>query len=221
MDQNVDYESLMKNFDVLTTQIEELKKNMTGESKKFIENAAKSLFEQYPFLHSIYWTQYTPYFNDGDTCEFSVHEICYAFSEQDEEDCFPYDSSAFYTHSDLERALSDLENVKAYQEDRKAWVEAYKKDYKETYGRDWHSFGGNDPQPYPSTIGDAQAKVDTINEFLSGYDKNTMDSFKKDFDSFAKSIARIPEDVMEMLFGDHVSVRIDRNGMEIDEYDHD
>lgn len=29
------------------------------------------VFEKYPFLGSICWTQYTPYFNDGDVCEFT------------------------------------------------------------------------------------------------------------------------------------------------------
>jgi hypothetical protein len=28
---------------------------------------------QFPQLKSIVWEQYTPYFNDGDVCEFSVH----------------------------------------------------------------------------------------------------------------------------------------------------
>ncbi len=33
----------------------------------------KTIFEQAPKLKSFGWTQYTPYFNDGDTCEFGVH----------------------------------------------------------------------------------------------------------------------------------------------------
>lgn len=35
----------------------------------------KPLFEKYPEVETVSWTQYTPYFNDGDTCEFGVHEI--------------------------------------------------------------------------------------------------------------------------------------------------
>ena len=31
------------------------------------------LFETYPELKSFGWRQYTPYFNDGDACYFSVH----------------------------------------------------------------------------------------------------------------------------------------------------
>lgn len=29
------------------------------------------LFEKYPGVKNVRWTQYTPYFNDGDSCEFS------------------------------------------------------------------------------------------------------------------------------------------------------
>lgn len=34
---------------------------------------AKKLFEANPKLASFSWTQYTPYFNDGETCEFGAH----------------------------------------------------------------------------------------------------------------------------------------------------
>lgn len=34
---------------------------------------AKKLFEANPKLESFSWTQYTPYFNDGETCEFSAN----------------------------------------------------------------------------------------------------------------------------------------------------
>jgi len=33
------------------------------------------IFEKYPELKSFSWEQYTPYFNDGDTCTFGVHDV--------------------------------------------------------------------------------------------------------------------------------------------------
>lgn len=36
------------------------------------DEEAKVLFDKHPNLVSISWAQYTPYFNDGDTCEFSA-----------------------------------------------------------------------------------------------------------------------------------------------------
>jgi len=42
-------------------------------SGKFFAEQSKALFEQFPDLKSFSWTQYTPYFNDGDTCEFGAN----------------------------------------------------------------------------------------------------------------------------------------------------
>ena len=43
-------------------------------SEAFSE-AYAPLFNQYPEVESVSWTQYTPYFNDGDSCTFSVREL--------------------------------------------------------------------------------------------------------------------------------------------------
>jgi hypothetical protein len=43
---------------------------MAGE---VFASEAKTLFDNYPVLASFSWTQYTPYFNDGETCEFGAH----------------------------------------------------------------------------------------------------------------------------------------------------
>ena len=41
--------------------------------KEMFNSATKELFENNPKLNSFTWNQYTPYFNDGDTCEFGVN----------------------------------------------------------------------------------------------------------------------------------------------------
>ncbi len=41
--------------------------------KEAFRNAAKSLFADNPDIVSFSWTQYTPYFNDGDECTFGAH----------------------------------------------------------------------------------------------------------------------------------------------------
>jgi hypothetical protein len=42
-----------------------------------IKRQAAELFEKFPDLESFAWTQYTDYFNDGDTCRFHVHSDMY------------------------------------------------------------------------------------------------------------------------------------------------
>jgi len=54
----------------------ELKKNeLQQQFKDSFKELVPKLFENFPLLESVQWDQYTPYFNDGDTCEFSIHDI--------------------------------------------------------------------------------------------------------------------------------------------------
>jgi hypothetical protein len=66
-------------------QIKELRKNIKKQAKDFFSDASKGLFESYPELISFRWTQYTPYFNDGDPCVFSANtEYPYLNGSDDE-----------------------------------------------------------------------------------------------------------------------------------------
>ncbi len=67
-------------------QIEKLEKQAHKESSKLISKGFKEIFKKYPTLESFSWTQYTPYFNDGNECVFSAHTdyISINGSEQDE-----------------------------------------------------------------------------------------------------------------------------------------
>jgi hypothetical protein len=42
-----------------------------------LNNAIKKLFVDIPDLYAIRWTQYTPYFNDGDACIFGVGDVSF------------------------------------------------------------------------------------------------------------------------------------------------
>jgi hypothetical protein len=81
-------------------KIEELQKQMVDDFNALIKDEAKSFFEKYPEVRAIAWTQYTPYFNDGDPCEFSVgdpHIILYEEEDNEElEDISPYDGHSAY-----------------------------------------------------------------------------------------------------------------------------
>ena len=54
-------------------EIKKLKREMVEASNKIFTELTKSIFEENPKLKSFGWNQYTPYFNDGDTCTFSVN----------------------------------------------------------------------------------------------------------------------------------------------------
>lgn len=54
-------------------KIEALKSEMIDQARTLFYEEVKVIFANYPELQSFGWTQYTPYFNDGDTCSFSCH----------------------------------------------------------------------------------------------------------------------------------------------------
>lgn len=57
-------------------RMKEFKSKLHEDCKVFFGEEIKVIFEKYPKLEQFSWTQYTPYFNDGDTCEFGVNN-CY------------------------------------------------------------------------------------------------------------------------------------------------
>ena len=54
-------------------EIKKLQKEILDISVKIFTDLTKIIFEKYPKVKSFGWNQYTPYFNDGDTCTFSVN----------------------------------------------------------------------------------------------------------------------------------------------------
>ena len=51
-----------------------LNKEISAISETVFTESSQELFDKHPLLESFSWTQYTPYFNDGDTCSFGVNE---------------------------------------------------------------------------------------------------------------------------------------------------
>lgn len=61
-------------FSDLKREMEELRAKMQERGKEAFKNGAAELFETCPSLESFSWSQYTPYFNDGDPCVFGVND---------------------------------------------------------------------------------------------------------------------------------------------------
>ncbi len=65
------YESLT----TLKTTIDDAQARVKAEGQAALKEAFGELFAANPSLKSVKWRQYTPYFNDGDPCEFGVHDF--------------------------------------------------------------------------------------------------------------------------------------------------
>lgn len=68
---------------------------MVSEMQTQMQEAMKELFIQFfvenPEVKLIVWTQYTPYFNDGDECIFHVHDFYFDTEEHAGETNFRYE----------------------------------------------------------------------------------------------------------------------------------
>jgi hypothetical protein len=85
----------MKKIDELKTKISEanerineLKEQVQKELQVEFNGALAELFDAYPFVKSVSFAAYTPFFNDGDSCTYSAnHEYCdfNGYGEYDDE----------------------------------------------------------------------------------------------------------------------------------------
>lgn len=140
----------------LKADMKKLREEMAQQAKDGFHESVKELFEQHPTLISFSWNQYTPYFNDGETCYFS----------------------AWTEDIDLQTA-DDMDNgFSAYQ--------------------------------------------------CTERDENGKRVPKKDITPFQKAGLAVLEvlevfdgDDYEGMFGDHCEITVTRDGVEVEEYEHD
>jgi hypothetical protein len=143
--------STLSDIKALKHNIEKLRKEAKTKVESIFKTAALELFVEYPDLKSISWTQYTPYFNDGDACYFSSHH--------------------YYAAIKFVASNEDEDEDDDYQE------------------------GYDESSATPKQLKAGKA----AEEFLENFDN----------------------DDMENLFGDGVKVIITKDGIEVEDYEHD
>lgn len=62
----------MSEYKRIQEQMQELQKQRVKLCREFFEDEIEKFFTENPAVESFSWRQYTPYFNDGDPCEFGV-----------------------------------------------------------------------------------------------------------------------------------------------------
>lgn len=83
-----DFDKLLADYDKKVEELNAAKKKMQEELAKQMEPLFVEFFKNNPKIGQIAWTQYTPYFNDGEPCVFNVHEHHFVptkFIEEDED----------------------------------------------------------------------------------------------------------------------------------------
>lgn len=135
----------------LKAEFENVKNKMIDTGKMAFEQEAGKIFAEHPELESFGWNQYTPYFNDGDTCTFSADEV------------------------------NIINGNREYGDD------------------DWWA-----------------------ENVSSGWGKDVKRGpLFKAWEKASDLVASCPLFLLEMTFGDHVTVTVTRNGIDTEDYDHD
>jgi hypothetical protein len=113
---------LQTTFDKFIADQAEMQRKFQEQAQALFKEITKEFFDKNPGITGVVWTQYTPYFNDGDTCEFSVGDPTFTNAPIDEL------SSVLYGEYD-----GDTEGVWAAESVGHVLTSAYKwKWYEET-----------------------------------------------------------------------------------------
>lgn len=170
-------------------------------SREEFEAALQAVL-RHKLVTGVAWTQYTPYWNDGEPCTFRVGEVSFAFAAEStdkDEQYFDYG----WQEDDFE-------------ETGRVWCSNWSNsDYFDRVvgkdDKDWGPWKSNSPRDFtwkkdsgPENAPDPQLFTD-VHEFIRLMDGGFF------------------ENVVEDLFGDHAIIRMDKlsNKVIIDEYSHD
>jgi predicted SnoaL-like aldol condensation-catalyzing enzyme len=162
------------------SKVEEIKAKAAAYKQAMQESgkeAVKELFSEFfganPEIQAVRWRQYTPYFNDGEPCEFSIHEM--------------------------------------YAKPAKAVTAGTG-----TPVDDDGSNGGEDEDLDDEDEEDGDYK----DGFIANYDDNFPKKSKPTFQALERAANEL-EEVLRLVFGDHVQVIATREGFEVEEYEHE
>jgi hypothetical protein len=159
---NISFESLTERFETLKEEQRKLQEKFQNDSQALFKEAVKTFFQHNPGVNAIKWAQFTPYFNDGDTCYFNVYDISFTNATGDD--------------------LDEVSTWGEYEGDNPTiWVDSYIKNLEGKEGVD-------------------SKLCELIGDIIGSEDMT---------------------DVMLNMFGDHVSVTVTREGIDVVDHEHD
>lgn len=76
--------ALQTRFEQLIEDQRKLREKFQEQAKGMFKETFKEFFDKNPGITAVVWTQYTPYFNDGDTCTFGVGDVSFTNAPPEE-----------------------------------------------------------------------------------------------------------------------------------------
>jgi hypothetical protein len=188
-------EELNNQFNEFNSELAKLTEIFQSKMQGVFNEMMQQFFIETPRCQAITWTQYTPYFNDGEECTFSVNDIYFVENGFDpDERMSPYD----YEYTDEESGIKTI-NVGAQHGDIEYYRNAALK----------YDEGSNNYEYYLD-------RADKIEKTLAEDNDGTLERC-----NMMKNVINSNEDLMRALFGDHCAVYLTRDGSIVDEYSHE
>lgn len=217
-------EELFNKYQEVQEKIKAIKEEATLVAKNILSEGTTDYFNKYSHLvKGIVWTQYTPFFNDGDECIFSVNtpylvpviKDVFVNEEDEGEDSYADWEETDFTHKiDLEALEKNLADALDYEANPEEYTRKKVESHK-TYSGYYKTVNAQSIRfykPYKSS----EQLLET-SEIYKQYPEN----FTKDSEELLDFIENLDSDVMKELFGDHVKIIITKDNMFIEEYGHE
>lgn len=104
-------DAIIHDLAAFEVQVKVLKESTTAQMKMIMSDMFVKFFDAFPTIKTVHWAQYTPYFNDGDECYFTLGSIEFNENEYggiedenfDEGDSFSV--SKYSNHSNIDADL--------------------------------------------------------------------------------------------------------------------
>lgn len=222
--------SIKQEFSTLQQQINALNEQMRIKSKELMKESFRAFFDKYDdIVENLYWTAFTPYFNDGEACEFSVGEMFILLKNV--EDACDYEGSTIHNENSIEKLRQTISDIEEWEAAPMEAAQKYRQNYISKWGRDpfaettsgvyYRASKSSEEQmaawrPHSGNVSDYKAELAIAEHMVANYP-----NLEKDFHEVANMISGIDEDLMKAMFGDHVKVIVTKSGIETEHYDHD
>lgn len=171
-----------------------------------LEHQFAEVFEQFfaenPNVGGVVWTQYTPYFNDGDECVFRVNDKYLFPVDTDYDDLNGYDKDLFPNFAEVQAYKTVLETGKA--------------------PAGWRSYYSN--AEFQNRYQVTREQYIITQAVDAGLTPNNIDVYFKtlaDWDKLQDTLRGIDDDIYKDIFGDHSKIVVTRDGINVEGYDHD
>jgi hypothetical protein len=194
----------MENINKVIQSIQEAQKELELKITNIVKPYIKQLFKDVPELKAIQWVQFTPHFNDGDECIFSVESPSFFIDPEildiyeDEIDFADFNPSDLREFDDCDHNSFKQPWFYSYRNENASKFEEYQKRYSKENSR---------YERLVSVIG--TKRLQEIESVLLAFSSNVD----------------VLEDGFRTAFGEHSMVTVVREGEEIDitvdDYDHD